>query len=91
MLRITVKNENKENRILLLEGKVSKQWLEELQTEIERSLNDGGKLAFDFSKVSYIDEEGARLINLPHYNKIEKRNCSLFIRTLLGYESRGEK
>ncbi len=91
MLRITVKNENKENRILLLEGKVSKQWLEELQTEIERSINVGGKLALDFSKVSYIDEEGARLINLPRYQKIEKRNCSLFIRTLLGFESRGEK
>lgn len=75
----------------MLEGKVSKQWLEELQSEIERSLNEGGKLALDFSKVSYIDEEGARLINLPHYNKIEKRNCSLFIRSLLGYESRGKK
>ncbi len=91
MLRITVKTENKEIRILLLEGKVSKQWLEELQTEVERSINDGGKLALDFSKVSYIDEEGARLINLPRYQKIEKRNCSLFIRTLLGFESRGEK
>ncbi len=91
MLRITVKNENKENRILLLEGKVSKKWLEELRTEIERSTNVGEKLALDFSKVSYIDEEGARLINLPHYKKIEKRNCSLFIRTLLGHESRGEK
>jgi ABC-type transporter Mla MlaB component len=91
MLRITVKSENKENRILLLEGKVSKQWLEELQTEVERSINDGKKLALDFSKVSYIDEEGARLINLPRYQKIEKRNCSLFIRTLLGFESRGEK
>lgn len=91
MLRITVKNENIDLRVLLLEGKVSKQWLEELQSEIERSLNEGGKLALDFSKVSYIDEEGARLINLPHYNKIEKRNCSLFIRTLLGYESGGKK
>ena len=91
MLRITVKNETRSLRVLLLEGKVSKQWLEELQSEIERSLNEGEKLALDFSKVSYIDEEGARLINLPHYNKIEKRNCSLFIRTLLGYESRGKK
>lgn len=91
MLRITVKNETRSLRVLLLEGKVSKQWLEELQSEIERSLNEGGKLALDFSKVSYIDEEGARLINLPHYNKIEKRNCSLFIRSLLGYESRGKK
>ncbi len=91
MLRITVNNENKDVCILLLEGKVSKQWLEELQAEIERSMNDGKKLALDFSKISYIDEEGARLINLPRYKKIEKRNCSLFIRTLLGHESRGEK
>lgn len=75
----------------MLEGKVSKQWLEELQSEIERSLNERKKLALDFSKVSYIDEEGARLINLPQYNKIEKRNCSLFISTLLGHNSRGKK
>ncbi len=91
MLRITVKNETRSLHVLLLEGKVSKQWLEELQSEIERSLNEGGKLALDFSKVSYIDEEGARLINLPQYNKIEKRNCSLFISTLLGHKSRGKK
>ncbi len=91
MLRITAKNEKMGLRVLLLEGKVSKLWLEELQSEIERSLNDGEKLALDFSKVSYIDEEGARLINLPNYNEIEKRNCSLFIRTLLNHESGDEK
>ncbi len=91
MLRITVENKNREGRILFLEGKVSKKWLKELQTEIEKGLNDGKKLALDFSKVTYIDEEGARLINQSHYNKIEKKNCSLFIRTLLGHESRGEK
>jgi len=91
MLRITVQNKNREGRILFLEGKVSKKWLEELQTEIEKSINDGKKLALDFSKVTYIDEEGANLINLPHYNKIEKRNCSLLIRTLLGHECREVK
>ncbi len=91
MLRITVQNKNRDNRILLLEGKVSKQWLEELKTEIEESLNEGKKLALDFSKVTYIDDEGAKLINLPHYKKIEKRNCSLFIRTMLGQKSKGQK
>ncbi|MCJ7581493.1 MAG: hypothetical protein MUP98_13285 [Candidatus Aminicenantes bacterium] len=91
MLRITVQNKNKNVRIFLLEGKVSKLWLEELQAEIEKSLNDRKKLALDFSKVTFIDEEGAQLINQLHYQNIEKRNCSLFIRTLLGHESRGEK
>ncbi len=91
MLRITVQNKNKENRVLLLEGKVSKQWLEELKAEIEGSINDGKKLTLDFSKVSYIDDEGAKLINMPLYKKIEKINCSLFIRTLLGHESPGQK
>ncbi len=91
MLRITVQNKNRETRVLLLEGKVSKKWTGELKAEIERSINDGKKLALDFSKVTYIDDEGARLINQPHYKKIERRNCSLFIRTLLDHESRGEK
>ncbi|MFC2160506.1 hypothetical protein ACFLRX_02510 [Acidobacteriota bacterium] len=70
---------------------MSKKWLEELQAEIDRCINDGKKLALDFSKVTYIDEEGAQLINQPHYNIIEKRNCSLFIRTLLGHERREVK
>lgn len=90
MLRITVENKNRDDRVLLLEGKVSKRWLIELQSEIERGLEEGKRLALDFAKVSYIDEEGARLINRPHYKKIEKRNCSLFIRTILGFESRGD-
>ena len=91
MLRITVQNKNTDLRILMLEGKVSKQWLEELQTEIEKSINDGKKLALDFSKVTYIDEAAAQWINQRHNKNIEKRNCSLFIRTLLGHDSRGEK
>jgi anti-anti-sigma regulatory factor len=91
MLRITVQNKNRDVRILLLEGKVSKQWLKELQVEIEKSITDGKKLALDFSKVTYIDEDGAQLFNQLHYKNIEKRNCSLFIRTLLGHEPRGEK
>jgi len=91
MLRITVKNRNKEERVLFLEGKVSNRWLEELQAEIEKSINEGKKLVLDFSKVTYIDDEGATLINQPLYNEIGKKNCSLFIRTLLGHDSRGEE
>ena len=91
MLRITVQNKNKNGRVLFLEGKVSNKWLEELQAEIEKSIDEVKKLVLDFSKVTFIDDESAALINQPLYTEIEKRNCSLFIRTLLGHESGGEE
>ncbi|MGD2294623.1 MAG: hypothetical protein PVF22_02150 [Candidatus Aminicenantes bacterium] len=77
--------------MLLLEGKVSQQWLHELRSEIDKSLSEGKRLILDFSKVTYIDEEGAKLVSRPHYKNIEKRNCSLFIRTMLDVNTRGKK
>jgi anti-anti-sigma regulatory factor len=91
MLRISEILDSQDHRVLLLEGKVCRQWLDELRTEIDRSVKAGEQLVLDFSKVTYIDEEGARLINRLPEEKVEKRNCSLFIRTMLSSEMRGEK
>ena len=91
MLRISETTNNQDHRVLLLEGKVCRQWLGELRTEIDRSMKSGESLVLDFSKVTFIDEEGARLINRLPEEKVEKKNCSLFIRTMLDAETRGEK
>ena len=48
------------------------------------------KVILDFSKVSYIDQEAAQMINQFPAQKVEKRNCSLFIRTMLE-KNRGDK
>jgi len=84
MLRITVKNPSKNKTVLFLEGKVCQEWVKELQAEIEKGIKEGKKVILDFSKVNYLDEKAVKMINRLPPKKIEKRNCSLFIRTMLG-------
>lgn len=91
MLRITVKKEGKKARVLFLEGKVCQKWIEELTAEITRGLDKGEKIVLDFSKVGFIDEEATDMINRLPLQKVEKRNGSLFIRTMLKMEDQGEK
>jgi len=91
MLRITVKKEGKKARVLFLEGKVCHKWIEELSAEITRGMDKGEKIVLDFSKVGFIDEEAADMINRLPLQKVVKRNGSLFIRTMLKMENQGEK
>ncbi len=88
MLRITAKKEGKKIRVLYLEGKISREWVRELQSEITRGISQGERIILDFSKVSFLDDEAAGMINDFPLQKVEKRNCSLFIRTMLGMENR---
>jgi anti-anti-sigma regulatory factor len=91
VLRINDRPGDRGHRVLLLEGKVCSQWLDELRLEIEKTKSDGKKLVLDFSQVTFIDEEGARLINQSLSDRVEGINCSLFIRTLLDMKQRGKK
>jgi len=91
MLRITVKKEGRKARVLFLEGKMCQKWMAELNAEINRWLDKGEKIVLDFSKVGFIDEETAGMINRLPFQKVEKRNGSLFVRTMLKMEDQGEK
>jgi anti-anti-sigma regulatory factor len=91
VLRIYDKSGEGDNRVLLLEGKVCRQWLDELRLEIEKIIGEGKKLVLDFSRVTFIDEEGVRLINQFLSNSVGRINCSLFIRSLLELDTRGKK
>lgn len=91
MLRITTRNYSGNKTVLFLEGKIFQEWAKELQAEVEKGIKKGKKIVLDFSKVSYLDEEAAKRINQFPFPKVEKRNCSLFIRTMLGMENRGEE
>ncbi len=91
MLRITEKKEGKNTRVLRLEGKICQEWVKELEAQIVRGLDDGKKMVLDFSKVGFIDEDAAEMINRFPQKKVERRNGSLFIRTVLGIEGRGEE
>jgi anti-anti-sigma regulatory factor len=74
MLRITEKKEGKNTRV---------------EAEIIRGLDDGKKIVLDFSKVGFIDEDAAEMIKRFPQKKVERRNGSLFIRTILGMKDRG--
>ena len=91
MLRITIKREGKKTKILYLEGKISQEWMMELQSEIEKGMDKGEKIILDFLKVRYLDEEAARMLNQFPPEKVEKRNCSLFIQEMLRIGKRGAK
>lgn len=83
MLRITARKEGKKIKVLCLEGKICQEWIKELRMEIERSLDEEKKIILDFSKVGFLDEKAAEMINRFPAQKVEKRNGSLFIRTML--------
>jgi len=91
MLRITIKKEGQKTRVLYLEGKICQRWIQELEAEINRCLDEGEKVVLDFSKVGFIDEEAADMINRFPFQQVHKRNGSLFIRTMLKMENQGEK
>jgi anti-anti-sigma regulatory factor len=91
LLRITEKSDGDDQRVLFLEGKVCCQWLSELRAEIKRAAQERKKLVLDFSRVSFIDEEGTGLINQSLSDSVKTVNCSLFIRKLLGMDTKGFK
>lgn len=83
MFRITVKIEGQGRKVLYLEGKICQEWLQELQAEINRGMEEGAKVILDFSKVRYLDEETAKMLHGLPSDRVEKRNSSLFIQELL--------
>lgn len=91
MLRITVKKEGRKKRVLYLEGKICRELVKELETEIIRGLDQGERIILDFAKVGFLDEEAADMINHFPLQRVERRNGSLFIRTMLKMEDRGEQ
>jgi anti-anti-sigma regulatory factor len=90
MLRITEKKEDEKTKILFLEGKICQEYVKELRSEIEKGIQSSERIILDFSKVSFLDEEAARMVR-GLTEKIDLRNCSLYIRTALGMEDKEEK
>lgn len=88
MLRISTETQGAGTRLLRLEGKIFRSWVLELQAEIERGLKESKKVVLDFEKVSFLDEEAARMISRFPEDRVERRNCSLFIRTVLNMDTR---
>jgi anti-anti-sigma regulatory factor len=91
MLRITEKKEGAKTKVLFLEGKICQEYRRELQAEIEKGIGNREKIILDLSKVSFLDEEAAKMIKEFADKKLSLRNCSLYIRTVLRLEGKEKK
>ena len=77
MLRMT---RSTDAAVLLLEGKLTDPWTEELRAEIERA---GRITRLDLSGLSFLDAHGAQLLRELERSGIEMTGASAFVRGLL--------
>ena len=87
MLRIT-SSEIGGDRILLLEGKICRQWIDELCKQIHTALAEDSRITLDFAKVTYMDEEAAEMLSRFPSEQLNMKNCSLYVRTIFDQRRR---
>jgi len=80
MLRIT-RQPGVGNDTLLLEGKLMKEWLEELGRVLEHAR--GVPLALDLSGLSYLDADAARYLRACRKRGITLVSASAFVKALI--------
>jgi len=79
MLRMT-RSGSGEVAVLLLEGKLTEPWTEELRAEVAR---DGRIARLDLSGISFVDAGGAQLLHELGRRGIALVGASVFVRELL--------
>ncbi|MFC2157698.1 hypothetical protein ACFLT9_07680 [Acidobacteriota bacterium] len=89
MFRITAENEGNNKKVLFLEGKLCQECVKELQSEIQGILDLGQEVVLDFSKVTFLHSETADVLSRFPSNKVTKRKCSLYVRSMLNLKERG--
>ena len=83
MLRISRTQENGSGITLKLEGKISAEWAGLLQQECEVLIDQGKRVVLDFSGISYLDDQGVKIVRHLRAGKIRILNSSAFIDELL--------
>jgi ABC-type transporter Mla MlaB component len=79
MLRMT-RSSSGAAAVLLLEGKLTEPWTEELRAEVER----GGPITrLDLSGLSFVDARGAELLHALERSGVALVGASVFVRELL--------
>jgi len=91
MLRITSRDISPDKTIFYLEGKICQDWVSELQGEITKALQRGRRVVLDFSHVSFLDENAVEMMRQFPLKRVERKNCSLFIRTMLKSANKGSE
>jgi ABC-type transporter Mla MlaB component len=82
MLRIT-HQPGADHDTLLLEGKLFKEWIEELQQALARARQDGATIALDLSGLLFIDHEGVRFLRECRTRGAAILGASPFVSALL--------
>lgn len=83
MIRITVKEENKEEVVLKVEGSISGDYVGLLGAEGERYLQQTRCLVLDLGGVEFIDKEGIRLFQQWSGDRLVLQNSSSFVKVML--------
>ena len=84
MFRITEIPKDEETVTLRLEGKVIDMWIPELKRICLYHRKEKNKrVVLDFSGVTFIDDNGVRMLESIQDGRIEIINCSLLIDSLL--------
>ena len=79
MLKITRADLSKKEVTLLLDGRVSGQWVELLRETAESMLKQGARLTVDLKNISFIDCEGIALIRNLIERGVRHTNPPLFV------------
>jgi ABC-type transporter Mla MlaB component len=82
MLRIT-RQSGADHDTLLLEGKLLKEWIEELREALAHARQDAAAIALDLSGLSFIDDEGARFLRECRRRGASLVGASPFVSALL--------
>jgi anti-anti-sigma regulatory factor len=83
MLRLTVISQTEEESILKVEGSVSGADVALLEEEGSRLLGASERLVLELKGVNFIDREGISLLKLWSRSRLELREASMFLHTLL--------
>ena len=82
MLRIT-RQPGADHDTLLLEGKLLKEWMDELQQALARTRRDSPVIALDLSGLRFIDDEGLRFLRNCRRQGASLVGASPFVSALL--------
>jgi anti-anti-sigma regulatory factor len=84
MLKITETSKEEKTVTLRLDGKISDDWIRELERVCLHYRDEENKIVvLDFLGVIFIDDNGVRMLEKIKDNRIRIINCSLFIQSLL--------
>ncbi|HXX22683.1 MAG TPA: STAS domain-containing protein [Terriglobia bacterium] len=79
MLRISVVDSTSDAMTLLLEGQVTGDAVDALNSSCDQALAEGRRLTLDLTGVSFVDRKGVALLHRLAARQVRVVNCSGFV------------